>query len=66
MKMPEQLPPVQRTGNVAVVSQPSVPQSLAMPEASRSLGSGVSPSQGPDACNGLQGEAQQLCLSMFT
>jgi hypothetical protein len=65
MNMPEQLPPVQRTGNLAADSRQYASQSPSSPEAFRSPGSGVAPSQGPSACYGLQGEAQQMCLSMF-
>ena len=66
MKMPEQSPPVQRTGNGVGVSQTFASPSTAFREAFRSERSSVGPSQGPAACYGLQGVAQQMCLSMFT
>jgi len=66
MKMPEQSPPVQRAGTVAADCRPTTSQTSTVPEAHRYVGSGISPSQGPAVCYGLQGEAQQMCLSMFS
>jgi hypothetical protein len=65
MKMPDQLPPVQRTGHGAGTSRPSTSQTAAIPGAFFARANGVSPSQGPEQCYAYQGEARQMCLSMF-